>query len=329
MDLDLSLYAAAFGGLILLALSSESLIRGGLSFAERFGLSPLLAGIFIIGFGTSLPELSISLGAAIEGRAGMAIGNLVGSNIANIWLVMASVAFVFTLQPGHFGQRRSMIALLFGTAAWIALSATGQFNVWAGIALIVTFLVFTVTITVQTHSAHDAGRDVGFVDEASTHLPLLQTFALTLCGLVGLPLSAALIIDGGIGIAREFEVSEEYIGLTLFAIGTSLPELGVSFVAAFRRQGDIVIGNVLGSNLFNLLGIGGLIALFAGLEFAPVFANYDHWVLGLATLTLALFILPRAKVTRLAALALLLSYAVYLYGLINGWNILAQVKAIL
>ncbi|MEL7232231.1 MAG: sodium:calcium antiporter, partial [Pseudomonadota bacterium] len=250
MTFDLSLYAAAIGGLILLALSSDSLIRGGLSIAESLGLSPLLAGIFIVGFGTSLPELAVSISAAVDKQPGMAIGNLIGSNIANIWLVMASVALVFTLKPGHFGQRRSMLVLLTATAAWIGLAAFDQFSVWGGAGLLAVFLAYAVMIAAQTHRAHDAGEDVGFVSEAKAHLPLAQTLALTLCGLIGLPIAAYLIIDGGVGIAREFDVSEEYIGLTLLAIGTSLPELGVSLVAAFRRQGDIVIGNVLGSNLF-------------------------------------------------------------------------------
>ncbi|MEL8056177.1 MAG: calcium/sodium antiporter [Pseudomonadota bacterium] len=329
MTFDYSLLAAAFGGLVLLALSSDCLIRGGLSVAQRLGLSPLLAGIFIVGFGTSLPELAVSLGAAIDQKPGLAIGNLVGSNIANVWLVMASVALIFTLQPGHFGQRRSMLVLVLATAGWITLAAFDQFSALAGGVLLAAFLAYIIKIAIQTHRAHDTGKDVGFIGEERARLPLAQSLGLILCGVVGLPIAAYLIIDGGVGLAREFDVSEEYIGLTLLAIGTSLPELGVSLVAAFRRQGDIVIGNVLGSNLFNLLGIGGLVALFGGLDFAPVFGNYDHWVLGLATLTLALFILPRAKVSRLAGMALLLAYAIYLYGLINGWNILAQAKAFL
>ena len=212
---------------------------------------------------------------------------------------------------------------------WIGLAGFDQFGGLAGGALLALFLAYIIIITVQTHRAHEAGEDVGFAHEERARLPLAQSLGLILCGVLGLPIAAYLIIDGGVGLAREFDVSEEYIGLTLLAIGTSLPELGVSLVAAFRRQGDIVIGNVLGSSLFNLLGIGGLVALFGGLDFAPVFGNYDHWVLGLATLTLALFILPRAKVSRLAGLALLLAYAIYLYGLINGWNILAQVTAFL
>lgn len=330
MSGELGLYVSAIGGLIILALSGDSLVRASLSLAERFGLSPLLAGMFIVGFGTSLPELSVSLSAAIDDQPGMAIGNLVGSNIANIWLVLAAVALLFTVQPGHFGQRRTFLVLAAATAAWITLAAFDQFSPLAGIVLLIALILFVSIVGFQTHIAHERGADVGFLKEEGEHkLSLFMTFCLLLCGLIGLPLAAYLIVDGGVGLAREFNVSEEYIGLTLLALGTSLPELGVSLVAAFRRQGDVVIGNVLGSNLFNLLGIGGLIALFGNLDFAPVFSNYDHWILGLATLTLALFILPKAKVTRLAGLAMLLAYAVYLYGLINGWNITAQVEAML
>lgn len=326
---EIGLYVSAIIGLILLALSGDSLVRGGLSLAQRLGLSPLLAGIFIVGFGTSLPELSVSLGAALDRQPGMAIGNLVGSNIANVWLVMATVAIVFTLQPGHFGQRRTFLVLAAATAAWIALSAFDLFTPMAGMALLGGLLVFSIMIGTQTHIAHDRGADVGFIAEEESRLSVFMTISLILCGTVGLPIAAYLIVDGGVGLAQKYNVSEEYIGLTLLAIGTSLPELGVSLVAAFRRQGDVVIGNILGSNLFNILGIGGLISLFGGLQFAPVFENFDHWILGATTVTLALFILPRTKVTRLAGLAMLLAYAIYIYGLVNGWNITAQIKALL
>lgn len=322
-------YIAAFGGLFLLALSSDCLVRGSLSFSERFGLSPLLAGIFLVGFGTSLPELSVSLGAALDHQPGMAIGNLIGSNIANVWLVLAGVALLFTVTPGHFGQRRSVLVLLLATAAWISLAALDLFTPIVGIALLILLAVYIFIIAAQTHLAHDRGEDVGFRTDHPERMTWFMTLALTVCGLIGLPISAYLVVDGGVEIARNFNISEEFIGLTLLAVGTSLPELAVSLMAAMRRQGDVVIGSVLGSNLFNLMGIGGLISLFGGLSFAPVFENYDHWFLGAATITLALFILPKAKVTRLAGLAMLLAYALYLYGLVNGWNLLALLQSVL
>ncbi|WOR14744.1 calcium/sodium antiporter [Hyphomonas sp. FCG-A18] len=325
---EISLYAITLGGLILLALASDSLVRGAMSFSRRLGLSPLLAGIFVVGFGTSLPELTISVSAALEGQPGIALGNLVGSNIANIWLVLALPALLFSISTGHFGQRRSMLVLLAATAAWIGLAAFDQFTPLAGMVLLAVFVLYAITVAWQTHGAYTAGTDVGFTQREKQPDTLFMTFAMITCGVIGLPIAAYLIVDGGVGLARAYDLPEEYIGLTLLAVGTSLPELGVSLIAALRRQGDVVIGNVLGSNLFNLLGIGGLIALFGQLDFAPVFKNYDHWILGAATLTLAVFILPKGKVSRLAGLALLLAYAVYLYGLVNGWNILAQVKAL-
>ncbi|MEQ9314941.1 MAG: sodium:calcium antiporter, partial [Henriciella sp.] len=150
-----------------------------------------------------------------------------------------------------------------------------------------------------------------------------------LVGIVGLPIGAHLIVEGGTGIARNYDVPEEVIGLTLLAIGTSLPELGAGLAAAFRKRGDVIIGNVLGSNIFNILGAGAIISMFGPTDLAPTFSQYDHWAMAAATLTLGLFVLPRTKITRLAALAMILVYCIYLYGLVNGWNLTAAVSGII
>ena len=131
-----------------------------------------------------------------------------------------------------------------------------------------------------------------------------------------------LVISGGIGVAHAFNVPEEYIGLTLLAVGTSLPEIGAGIVAAIRREGEVVIGNVIGSNIFNLLGAGGVVALFGPMPIAPSFSQYDHWALGASALIVALLIVTRARIGYLAGVLLLLVYAVYIYGLISGFNLL-------
>ncbi|GAB5459346.1 MAG: calcium/sodium antiporter [Henriciella sp.] len=324
---DLSLFAALIGGLVILAFAGDFLVNGALSLSRRLGVSPLVGGILIVGFGTSAPEMVVTLGAALEGSPALALGNVVGSNIANVWLVLAVPALLAPMATGGFGQFRALLFVLLATAAWIAVTASSPLVPLVG-AIFLAGLLFYAFITVtQTLSAAKAGVDVGVEDKP----PALSGFKLWAClliGIIGLPVGAHLIVEGGVGIARKFDVSEELIGLTLLAIGTSLPELGAAIAAVLRKEGDVVIGNVLGSNVFNLLGAGGLVSLFGPVAIAPGFANYDHWALAAAAVTLALFIIPKSKISRLAAIAMILIYVIYLYGLVSGWNILAGVEGL-
>ena len=138
-----------------------------------------------------------------------------------------------------------------------------------------------------------------------------------------MPVGAHLIVDSGVNIARTFNISEEIIGLTLLAIGTSLPEIGAGIAAALRGRGEVLVGNVLGSNIFNILAAGGIISFFGPINVARTFPQYDHWAMVAAALTAAVFIIPKARISRLAGIVMLLIYALYIYGLIDGWNILA------
>jgi len=324
---DLYLYASLIGGLLILAFAGDFLVNGAVSLSRKLGVSPLVAGILIVGFGTSAPEMVVTLGAALEGTPKLALGNIVGSNIANVWLVLAIPALIAPIATGSFGQSRALMFVLLTTAAWIIIAATLPLTPIIGIAFL-TGLVFYAIITVtQALSAARKGVDVGLDTEEAT-LSGLKLWAYLLVGIIGLPIGAHFIVEGGVGIAHKFHVSEELIGLTLLAIGTSLPELGAGIAAALRKKSDVVIGNVLGSNVFNLLGAGGIVSLFGVDKFPSGFANYDHWALGGAALTLALFIIPKSKISRLAAIAMLLIYALYLFGLINGWNILAGVTSL-
>ena len=324
---DFSLYAALIGGLIILAFAGDFLVNGAVSLSRKMGVSPLVAGILIVGFGTSAPEMVVTLGAALEGSPALALGNVVGSNIANVWLVLAIPALIAPIATGGFGQSRALLFVLLTTAAWIIITAIMPLNLIIGIALLAALAFYCIITVTQTLSAAKKGIDVGIEDEE----PTLAGFKLWAClavGIIGLPIGAHLIVEGGVGIARKFDISEEMIGLTLLAIGTSLPELGAGIAAALRKKSDVVIGNVLGSNVFNLLGAGGLVSLFGPVHVAPSFANYDHWALAAAALTLALFIVPKAKISRLAALSMILVYGVYLFGLINGWNLLAGARGL-
>ncbi len=321
---DLSLWAALIGGFIILALAGDFLVSGALAISEKIGVQPLLAGILIVGFGTSAPELFVSLTAALDGSPGIALGNIVGSNIANVWLVLAIPALLVPLATNTKGLTQAVLMLLVTTAVFIAVTIYSPLTLPIGLGFLFALLVYVV---IAIRNAHAAGIPEG--EAVPQKKGTMNAAALILVGMIGLPIGAHLMVEGGVGIARQFNVSEYLIGLTLLAVGTSLPELGAAFAAAMRRRADMVVGNVIGSNMFNLLGAGGIIALFGPVNIAQTFPNYDYWAMGLAVITLALFIIPKSKISRLAAMAMILLYAVYIYGLISGWNILGGVRGLL
>lgn len=322
---DLTLLAALVGGLVILAFAGDFLVNGAVALARRIGVSPLVAGILIVGFGTSAPEMVVAVDASSQGQPGIAIGNIVGSNIANVWLVLAVPAFLIPLATQQFGLRRSYWIMIAVTALWIGWTAFLPLTPVFGFILLGSLIIYSILMLVWTSQGIRKGIDVGLEDEGES----LGTTAMWLnliVGLVGLPLGAHLIVEGGVGIARVYAVPEEVIGLTLLAIGTSLPELGAGIAAGLRRRGEVVIGNVIGSNIFNLAGSGAIIAFFGPTELAPTFLQFDHWALAAAAIVLGLFVLSRSRVTRLAALAMLLAYAAYIYGLVHGWDITGEVE---
>ncbi|MGB3627307.1 MAG: calcium/sodium antiporter [Henriciella sp.] len=324
---DLSLLTALIGGLVILALAGDFLVNGAMDAARRLGISPLIAGILIVGFGTSAPEMVVSFDAASSGQPGLALGNIVGSNIANIWLVLAAPALLLPLAARQFGLRRSYWFMLGVTAVWIAWTFFYPVTPIFGFILLGFLGLYSFLMLYWTSSALRKGVDVGL--EEGDELKTFTMVASLLVGIVGLPIGAHLIVEGGTGIARAYDVPEEIIGLSLLAIGTSLPELGAGLAAAFRKRGDVIIGNVIGSNIFNILGAGAIISLFGPTNLAPTFSQYDHWAMGAAAVMLGLFILPRTKITRLAGLAMILIYCIYLYGLVNGWNLTGAVDGLL
>ncbi|WP_084420505.1 calcium/sodium antiporter [Henriciella litoralis] len=323
---DIGLLAALIGGLVILAFAGDFLVNGAVAFARRIGVSPLVAGILIVGFGTSAPEMVVAISAASQGDQGLALGNIIGSNIANIWLVLAVPAFLVPLATRQFGLRRSFYFMLAATAVWIGWTAFFPLTPLFGLILLATLIVYSVLMVWWTSDAIRKGVDVG-LDEAESLGTLMMCVSL-IVGIVGLPLGAHLIVEGGVGIARSYNVSEEIIGLTLLAVGTSLPELGAGIAAALRRRGEVVIGNVIGSNIFNLLGAGAIISFFGAVDLAPTFKQYDYWAMGAAALCLGIFVVSRSRITRLAALAMVIIYGLYIYGLIAGWNLQAGAEAL-
>jgi cation:H+ antiporter len=325
---DLILVASLLGGLLLLALGGDFLVRGAIRVGRAMGTTPLIAGIFIVGFGTSLPEIFVSVNAAFNGSPGLAVGNIVGSSIANVFLVLAVPALVFPVMAGGPGQGRALFAMLLATALWIGMTAIMPLTPLMGLCFLFVLIGYTGLSLFAARRDEVAGKPTGFIEHESDGPPLWRALIYIPLGVAALVYASGLIVTGADGVARAIGVPEEYIGLTLLAIGTSLPEIGASLAAAFRQRGDVVVGNILGSNTINILGAGGLVALSGPVEIARLFHAYDHWMMGFAAFVLSILILTRAKIGRLVAVLLLLLYAVYIYGLVNGVSLLGLYEVI-
>lgn len=310
-------------GLGLLLFAGDALVRGAVAAALKVGLSPLVAGIVVIGFGTSLPEVLVSVDAALSGAEDLAHGNIVGSNIANIMLVLGFTAIFAPIATNAFGTGRSMAVTLAATFLWIFVTYKFGLNpLWGAVflSILVAYIAFLIVSSRKKVGIsgvhHDEISDE--VDESDKELPIWKVCVFLLVGLLGLTLGARLTINAGVFIARELQVSEALIGLTLLAVGTSLPEIGASVAAAMRKHTDVVLGNVLGSNLFNLFAAGGAVALVKTQTLGDSFHTYSHWVMGAATIAIAIFVGLKLKIGRFVGLVLLIAYAAYILGLVNG-----------
>lgn len=281
-------------------------MRGASSIARAFHLSPLLIGLTIVGFGTSAPELIVSLQAALDGQPGIAIGNVLGSNIGNILLILGISALMAPLIiPGRKLWRDLGFMLLATATIWVML-LDGQVTRLDSLILLAGLAAFLVTafLAGQGHPPEPGHETFG---------PNWRPWVMTGAGLVALVIGARFLVDSATTLARDFGISEAVIGLTIVAVGTSLPELATSVIAAYRKQTEIAVGNIVGSNIFNIFGILGLTALVAPIPAEARFATVDMpWVAGSAIgLTVVAFLL--GGLPRFAGLVLLASYAGYLW----------------
>lgn len=320
------LIVTLLGGFALIAFAGDFLVNGAVTLGRKAGLSPLIAGIFIVGFGTSAPEMIVAFDAAKSGYPSLAMGNIVGSNIANILLVIALPALISPIVTGGWGQGRAFLAMALVTTAWIAVFTTTDLTPGLGTLFLLTLSIYAIYTFTSARTAVQNGTDIGMDDSPPT-ISQLRAIGYVLIGILGLPIGANLIVDSGVEIANFYQIPEELIGLTLLAVGTSLPEIAAGIAAAVRAKTDVLVGNVLGSNIFNILGAGGVISFFGPIKAIETFGNYDHWIMAAAALLIGIFIFTRARIGRVMGLIMLLAYAVYIYGLVNSWNILAAVNA--
>ena len=294
------------GGLILLTIGAEYLVRGAISLANRLGMPPLLIGLTVVGFGTSMPELLVSLQAALGGAPAIAVGNVVGSNTANILLILGVAAAISPIAARIPNLKRDLVMMLVAAVVMLGLGWWGVVNFWLGLT---SFAVLAAYLSWVTHT--DRRRMTEEEAELVVKIAGWKEAVFIVGGLGALFIGADLLIDAATAIARSFGISEAVIGLTIVAVGTSLPELATSVVAAFRRHAEVALGNVVGSNIFNILGILGITAMVVPVPVESSMASFDIPFMLAVSLALIALILATGRISRGAGVAMVAVYTGY------------------
>nr|WP_216603618.1 calcium/sodium antiporter [Ruegeria sp. HKCCD6157] len=310
-------------GLLILLLAGDALVRGAVNLSLRLGVPALIVSLTIVAFGTSAPELLIAISALKENAPGIALGNVVGSNTANILLVLGLPALLATLHTSECDSRRNYVFMLMATVLFIGLAFCGTFTFFSGLILLAALSLVLMTAFREAKAHRKAcgeacadDDELEGLEEADPDMPYWKVSIYLILGLVGLPMGAHLLVDNATVIARTYGVSETVIGLTLIAVGTSLPELATTLMAALRRQADVALGNVIGSNMFNLLAIIGIATWFGRIPVDPEFLRFDLWVMLGASLLLVPFVFLKRDISRVWGLVLTFLYVLYVIVLL-------------
>jgi cation:H+ antiporter len=310
-------------GLVLLVGAGDALVRGAVALSLQLGIPAILVSATVVAFGTSAPELLISVQAALEGAPGIALGNVVGSNIANVLLVLGVPALIVPIAGCAPEAHRNFYLMLGATALFTGLVLGGTVFWWGGLAMIgvALYLVWDsvhMALAVRNGANSEVLAELVELEDVDPEMARWKVLSLIAVGIVGLPVGAHFLIEGARGIAHAFGVSEAAIGLTVVAIGTSLPELATTVMAAIRRQSDVIFGNVIGSNIFNITAVIGAAALASPLAVPDEIANRDLWVMIGASVLLTPFVLMCHPISRLIGAAALLIYGTYIYLALAG-----------
>ncbi|AVW92827.1 calcium/sodium antiporter [Celeribacter baekdonensis] len=317
-------FVNAIAGLVLLLVAGDVLVRGAVNLSLRLGVPALIVSLTIVAFGTSAPELLISVSAIADGVPGLALGNVIGSNTANILLVLGIPAMITTLHVIDNSTRASYLQMLAATVLFILLALRGEFDWIAGVILLAALVGMLGHAVYQARCHRVATKEAASlacepteVEGADPDMPWWKIITFLILGLIGLPIGAQLLVDASTNIARAYGVSETVIGLTLVALGTSLPELATTVMAALRKQADVAFGNVIGSNMFNLLGIIGISSLIGKIPVDVEIMKFDIWVMLSVSVLLGVFVLRRVNITRLWGIVLSALYVLYVLAVLN------------
>lgn len=301
-------------GIILLYIGGEAIIRGSVALSLKNNIPPMIVGLTVVGFGTSLPELIVSVQSALEGYGNLAVGNAIGSNIANILLVLAAGVLISPVIAKKSEAWRDWIYMMLATLLLLPMFFMDEFGFMQGAILL---LFFAYVMQCQFRRAFATGELPEEVDLSAKNMPNSRIILALIIGIIALALGADLLVEGAVGLARMFGVSEAIIGLTIVAIGTSLPELVTTISAARKGESAMILGNVIGSNIFNIaliLGVTGLISEFEIERYSMLMS------LGLLIpllLYLGYVIYFEKPMGRKTALALIMLYILYLLALVR------------
>lgn len=307
-------------GLVLLLVGGELLVRGAVASAKSLGASPLLIGLTLVGFGTSTPELVTSVTAALNGSPGIAVGNVVGSNIANVFFILGLSALIYPMAVNPKGFKRDAIMLSVSALACLGVVLHGRMDMLVGVVflgILLAYIVFVYTqekhmpdeaAAVAEHRAQDARKGPG---------NMALSVGMAVAGIAITIFGARFLVDGSIALAKGLGVSDTIIGLTIVAVGTSMPELVTSVMAALRKHADVAYGNIVGSNIFNVLFILGTTSIIQPIDMPHQIARFDIWVMLAATGLLVYFARTGTKLQCWEGWVFIAGYAAYTSYLIT------------
>jgi cation:H+ antiporter len=295
------------GGFVALLIGGESLVKGAVATAQRLRIPPMVIGLTLVGFGTSTPELLTSIQAALDGAPGIAVGNVVGSNIANILLIVGVSALIAPIAVGKRGFRQDMGFMIGATVLFMAIAATGQLGRTSALALLFGLTLFLILSLRRTDA------DAPEIDTPNLSVPIALLYFAG--GLLITLLGARFLVKGAIGLAEDMGVSQAVIGLTIVAVGTSLPELVTSVLAARRGHSDVALGNIVGSNIFNIFGILGATAMVKPIPIPAEIVAYDNWIMLGASLVLIGACVTHWRISRREGAVMLGLYGAYIVSL--------------
>ena len=302
------------GGLVMLLVFADFLVRGAVGLARIAGLSPLIIGLTVVAFGTSAPEFVTALAATLNNSPGMATGNIVGSNIANILLILGVAALMRPIFCTRQIIGRDGVAVLASAAIFTALAFTNEFSRLSGVVLLACLFAY-ILLTYRHERAAQNGKGLHALEaEEISGAPqkIYVALALLIAGIVGIAVGADQLVSGATRIARDLGVSDTLIGLTLVAIGTSLPELATVIMASLRQHGDVALGNVLGSNIFNVLAIAGGVSVISPIAVPPEILHFDIWAMLFVSLLLLPLMISDRRISRPEGGLLISLYVLYL-----------------
>ncbi len=318
-------------GFVLLIWSADRLVLGASALARNLGISPLVIGLTIVGFGTSAPELVVSAIAALEGTPGLAVGNALGSNVANIGLILGITILIMPLKVQSGTLKREFPVLLLATTATLVLLLDGHISLTDGVLLFGSLIGISTWFVLSALKARVDNDPLlrEIEEELPQSLPNGRAILWLVVGLILLPMSSQLLVTGASDMARMLGISDTIIGLTIVALGTSLPELAAAIASAMKKEDDLALGNILGSNLFNLLGVLGIAGMLHPLELNAFVLHRDYPVMFAFTIALALLAFTPGRqarrIPRLGGGMLLLAYLAYQGHLL--WHVFFQESA--